>query len=212
MTSKLPNYNGLHASTNKFQLHQKARKQDIVSKFKMKAYNDKKLKAKTSSLKIGDVVLLKWNRSSKSDSLFDPNPFKVVKVNGSMITVERNGSLLVRNSSFMKPFILPKEDINNEIFKDILFGDDSNEKSEPNDIKSKETHSDLKSGSTRMDYFETGDEDKLRLEEESRGSGESKEEEEKVDQRPKRLTRKPERFGNPIGYGTRPYTRKTDLV
>ncbi|CAF1125606.1 unnamed protein product [Brachionus calyciflorus] len=126
MTSKLQNYSGLHASTNKFQLHQKARKQDTVSKSKMKAYNDKKLKAKTSSLKSGDVVLLKWNRSRKSDSLFDPNPLKVVKVNGSMITVERNGSLLVRNSSFMKPFILQKEDINNEIFKDILFGDEVN--------------------------------------------------------------------------------------
>ncbi|RNA16798.1 Retrovirus-related Pol poly from transposon [Brachionus plicatilis] len=105
----------------------------------MKAYNDKKLKAKTSNFKCGDVVLLKWRQSRKSESLFDPYPFKVVKINGSMITVERNGCVLVRNSSFMKLYIQDECEIGSRIVKDILFGEDKNIKPEPEIIDDDKT-------------------------------------------------------------------------
>lgn len=83
-------------------LHQIAEQRDAEAKARMKINNDKNLRAQASKFKIGDLVLLKWKRSSKSDTLFDLKPFKVVQVKGSMISVERDGNMLVRNSSFMK--------------------------------------------------------------------------------------------------------------
>lgn len=58
-------------------VHQNARLLDAEAEAKMKSFNDRKLKAKASQFKLGDLVLLKWKRSCKEDTLFDPSPFKI---------------------------------------------------------------------------------------------------------------------------------------
>ncbi|CAF1071977.1 unnamed protein product, partial [Brachionus calyciflorus] len=72
------------------QVHEKAKLNDAKAKAKMKTFNDRNLRAQVSQFTVGDKVLLKWKRSSKSDTYFDIDPFKIIEINGSMITVERN--------------------------------------------------------------------------------------------------------------------------
>ncbi|CAF1064638.1 unnamed protein product [Brachionus calyciflorus] len=104
-TSKLPMELSKFKVEN--QVHEQAKLNDAKAKAKMKTFNDRNLWAQVSHFKVGDKVLLKWKRSSKSDTYFDPDPFKIIEINGSMITVEKNGKILVRNSSFMKLYIQP---------------------------------------------------------------------------------------------------------
>lgn len=53
----------------------------------MKAYADGRRHAQENSIKIGERVLLKQNRSDTLSSAYDPRPYAVVGVKGSMITV-----------------------------------------------------------------------------------------------------------------------------
>lgn len=194
-TSKLPNFSDI--ALRKDHLHQEARVNDSKAKTKMKTYNDNKLKAKESSFKVGDVVLLKWKRSRKSDSLFDPHPFRITKLNGSMVALKRNGSILIRNSSFIKHYLQDEENSNSQILRELLIGEDTKLNSE----KKKE--------------FETGDDNSQKYGQgvESRTEGQessgNKKMQENENQRPRRSTKKPDRYGDPIEYGTRSYTKRS---
>ncbi|CAF1076837.1 unnamed protein product, partial [Brachionus calyciflorus] len=224
-TSKLPNFSdNLNV---KEQLHLKAREQDSKAKAKMKAYNDRKLKAQTNNFKIGDLVLLKWKRTRKSDSLFDPKPFKIAKIDGSMITLERNGSLVVRNSSFIKRYIQKEvEKSRSKILKDILFddGDFSNSFKTEHSVMDQEATSEDQSSTVGSDDFETGKEDCSKSVEGGVVVGQSLTDEdgeksnlqEFVEQvedskyvKPKRSIKQPSWYGNPVQCGTRAYNKKT---
>ncbi|CAF1016621.1 unnamed protein product [Brachionus calyciflorus] len=81
-----------------------AAKNDKDAKTKMKDYDDKRFRTKTSSFKIGDAVIVKQTRNDKSYSVYDPNPYRIIKINGSMITASRENHEITRNSSFFKLF------------------------------------------------------------------------------------------------------------
>ena len=77
---------------------------DNDAKLKMKTYADKRNHAKPSTITIGDPVLIKSdNTKSKAAPPYDPKPLVVTERKGSMITAERNGRRVTRNSSFFKP-------------------------------------------------------------------------------------------------------------
>lgn len=80
----------------------RAKKVDQESKVKMKEYNDLKLKTKTVKLNIGDLVLAMNMNRTKSIPIFDPIPYRIVEIKGSMITAKRGEQTITRNISFFK--------------------------------------------------------------------------------------------------------------
>ena len=83
---------------------------DAASKGKMKAYADKRRHTYPSSLKEGDNVLIKQPKLNKLTPLYNPEPYTVVQKNGSMVTAERNGHFITRNSSHFRPVNAKIED------------------------------------------------------------------------------------------------------
>ena len=78
-----------------------ARDRDKEAKEKMKMYKDRGRFVKPHNIKIGDKVLLK-QKSTKKKPPYDPEPFQVVDVQGTQITVKRNGGILIRDSQKLK--------------------------------------------------------------------------------------------------------------
>ena len=75
---------------------------DEKYKRSMKEYADAKHRAKQHQLKVNDPVLDKWVRTSKFTPLFDPNPYRVISINRSMVTASNERRTLTRNSSHFK--------------------------------------------------------------------------------------------------------------
>ena len=78
------------------------RERDSNAKAKMKAYADKKRRAQQSEIKVGDMVLMKQRKQTKFSTKFDPVPFRVERMKGTMATVVRNGKYVSRNASLLK--------------------------------------------------------------------------------------------------------------
>lgn len=73
-------------------------------KRKMKEYADNKAYVKPTSAEVGDVIIVKRSFNyNKSQSPYDPKPYRVIAKKGSMITAARPGHEVTRNSSFIKP-------------------------------------------------------------------------------------------------------------
>jgi len=53
---------------------------------KMKIEYDQRMKARESKIRVGQQVLVKWTRTRKSQPLWDPEPYMVTEVKGSMVT------------------------------------------------------------------------------------------------------------------------------
>ena len=68
----------------------------------MKNYADNKRNASECKLKMGDAVLARQEKKNKLSSIFDPVPFKITAIKGSMITATRSSKTITRNSSFFK--------------------------------------------------------------------------------------------------------------
>jgi hypothetical protein len=94
-------------------------RKDADAKEKMKTYADQKRHVKECIINIGDSVLLKREGMKKSSPEYDPKPWKVTKRNESMITVERNGRTVTRNSSRFKPSPRSPEETADESDDDI---------------------------------------------------------------------------------------------
>jgi hypothetical protein len=75
---------------------------DSKSKSEMKEYADKKRNAKAHSFEIGDIVVHKWSRSNKYQSIFDPDCYTITKIDKSMITASRPNHSVTRNSFFFQ--------------------------------------------------------------------------------------------------------------
>ena len=85
---------------------------DAVSKSKMKEYADKRRHTAPSPLIPGDHVLVKQPKINKLTPLYKSDPYTVVKKHGSMVTAERDGHSVTRNSSYFRPIkvvMLPEE-------------------------------------------------------------------------------------------------------
>lgn len=68
----------------------------------MKMYADTRARAKTSTIKVGDIVLARQQKHNKLSTRFDPVPFQVVRLNGTMVTARRNNKYITRNVSHFK--------------------------------------------------------------------------------------------------------------
>ena len=87
--------------------HDAAVKPNCALKEKMKTYADTKGRAKTTELKAGDDVLVKYTGTKdKLTSYWTNDLFTVTKVNGSTITVKRkrDGKVFARNISMVKKY------------------------------------------------------------------------------------------------------------
>ena len=67
-----------------------------------KQYADQKRHTQHSTISVGDTVLVQQRKQNKLSSFYDPLPYKVISLKGSMITARRQGHQIVRNSSFFK--------------------------------------------------------------------------------------------------------------
>ena len=83
-----------------------------TAKDKMKAYADTHRHAKPMSLKVGDTVLVKQTQRGKFDTPFDPSPYVIVLIKGSMITARRHRHYITRNAGFFK--VVPKTTFTND--------------------------------------------------------------------------------------------------
>ena len=78
------------------------REHDSRSKARQKGYADNHRNVKEFNFTVGDNVLVKQKKINKLTPPFNPNPYIIVKINGSMITAQSStaGTLITRNSSF----------------------------------------------------------------------------------------------------------------
>ena len=86
------------------------RQRDAAEKKQMKEYADKRRNARESLMVLGDQVLLKQGKEDVLTPAFDPRPFSVIGVKGSMITVKRGREIKSRNSSHCKLLKHARED------------------------------------------------------------------------------------------------------
>ena len=75
------------------------RQRDAAKKKQMKEYVDKRRNAWENLLVVGDQVLLKQSKADVLTPPFDPRPFSVIGVKGSMVTVKRGREIKSWNSS-----------------------------------------------------------------------------------------------------------------
>ena len=92
-----------------YKIEQKAddtlvRQRDASAKEKMKAYADRKRNVKETRIRMGDTVLVKVKQLHMNElsSIYDPVPYEVTSIKGSMVTATRNNKAITRNSSFFK--------------------------------------------------------------------------------------------------------------
>ena len=78
-----------------------ARAADQVAKERMAAYKDNKTTVHTTSIKPGDLVLLK-QKSSKLRPIYDPEPYKVTQTWGTQIEAKRDGIAKKRDAQCWK--------------------------------------------------------------------------------------------------------------
>ncbi|XP_060776523.1 uncharacterized protein LOC132885998 [Neoarius graeffei] len=78
------------------------RTRDREAKAKMKTYSDTCQHARPHPFQPGDMVLCSQPRHNKLTPAYNPKPYKVTTVKGTMVTAERSGHSVTRNSSFFK--------------------------------------------------------------------------------------------------------------
>ena len=71
-------------------------------KKQMKEYADKRRNARESSFVVGDTVPLKQNKADTLTAAYDPSPYSVIGVKGTIVTVKREREIKARNSSRCK--------------------------------------------------------------------------------------------------------------
>ena len=81
------------------QASDEVRQTDNQNKQKMNQYADRRNHASASQLNIGDKVIVLRPRTNKLSSLYDPQPYSITKIKGSMITATRPDHEITRNSS-----------------------------------------------------------------------------------------------------------------
>ena len=97
----------LDNSNKRLNYHRIAQEQHKQYAERMKTQFDRQMKVVECPIQVGDRVLCKQTIASKSDSSWDPNPFVVTGIKGSMIEASRTypkQSKMVRNSSFFKVY------------------------------------------------------------------------------------------------------------
>ena len=84
---------------------EEVQERDWSSKLKGKAYADLKRGATPKSIRVGDTVLLKAEKTNKLSTNFNPAPFRVVQRTGTEVTLRNEaGVQLKRNTAFVKKY------------------------------------------------------------------------------------------------------------
>ena len=68
----------------------------------MKGDAEKREQHESHTFNIGDTVLVKSERKNKLSTFYDPNPYEITAIKGSMITAERADHQITRNCSWFK--------------------------------------------------------------------------------------------------------------
>ena len=118
MRTKLPELSTLdkkeisdHYSLNcakvpEYRKDESVREKDAERKIVGKEYADERRNACESSVKVGDEVLVKQNKTNKLSLNFEKEPYIVLDKHGSQLTVQSpSGKTIKRNVTFTKPFI-----------------------------------------------------------------------------------------------------------
>ena len=90
-TGHLPETNSIEALARSRDKEAKARLPNNSSKLQV-----------ASKIRIGDQVLVQWKKTNKLMSRFDPVPYVVKFIKGTMVTAERSDHSITRNLSFFK--------------------------------------------------------------------------------------------------------------
>lgn len=80
------------------------RERDARKKLQAKLYADRKSYVRSSSIEIGDLVLVPNKKNGELQPAFDPRPYTVTGKKGTMITASKShpNHIITRNSSFFK--------------------------------------------------------------------------------------------------------------
>ncbi|CAB4012329.1 PREDICTED: uncharacterized protein K02A2.6-like [Paramuricea clavata] len=89
--------------TDKNALDHSVEQRDKEQRQRMKEYADRQRQSKTTTMNIGDYILVRQQKHNKFTPNFDPKPLRIITVKGTMITAERPGFAITRNQSFFKP-------------------------------------------------------------------------------------------------------------
>lgn len=115
LRTKLPQQN---ITVSPKDLEERVRVEDRSRKERMKKNADVTNHAKQRKITVGDNVLVKQKKCNKLTTPFDPKPYKVITVKGTMITAKRQDNVVTRNSSHFK--IISEDILVNEQSDDDL--------------------------------------------------------------------------------------------
>ena len=93
--------------THATSLHQEVRMRDATAKATQKSHKDNRKNVRTHNIRTGDAVLLQ-RRTTKTDSRYDPAPYKVTQQMGTQITATRGQTTLTRDSQKFKRITQPQ--------------------------------------------------------------------------------------------------------
>ncbi len=95
-----------------YDTNSEVRERDAEKKLQAKQYADRKSYVKASSLKVGDLVLVRNERKGKLQPVYDPKPYTVTMTKGTMVTASRVNPrhVITRNSSFFKMLKVPNNE------------------------------------------------------------------------------------------------------
>ena len=92
-----------HSTTPTDQMYKEAREKDLQYKQNVKKGGDVDQKRFCeSTIKAGDLVLVKYQKTTKGQPVFDPHPFTVKQRVGNRVYMKRNGKDLCRPLHFLK--------------------------------------------------------------------------------------------------------------
>jgi hypothetical protein len=90
--------------------HHEARTNDEKQKERMRAEYDLRMHTRKSGLQVGSLVVAQRPITNKSVTPWDPNPYRVISIKGSMVTAQRPGHIITRNSSLFKRYTTDSDD------------------------------------------------------------------------------------------------------
>ena len=95
--TKLPQYHPVSHTKESKGMHTHHNNKKLLQK----VLSDKRHKAQTKPVYVGDKVLLTQEKSTTKQP-FDPHPYNVIKVKGSQLTGQRQGQVWVRDKNYIK--------------------------------------------------------------------------------------------------------------
>ena len=79
---------------------QQVRENYAKAKEIMKTNADRLGLAKESSIAVGDTELVREQKKNKFSTRYDPEPYTVARIKGTMVTASRPGHYITRNVSY----------------------------------------------------------------------------------------------------------------